>query len=739
VPLLSVVVPVHNVQGYLRECLDSILGQGFDDLELIAVDDASPDHSAAILTEYAARDPRLRIISLPHNEGLGAARNRGLAAAGGEYVWFVDSDDRLADGSLRAVARRLTDLRPDVLIVDFHRFFDDGSSVRSDLTAVLAEAPPVFGAAERPEVLRILHVAWNKIVRREFLHRHGLRFGTGWYEDVSYSYPALAAAERITVLGRVCVQYRQRRIGAITKTVDDRHFEIFAHWEQALAATGPALRPYLFARMIWHLLMVLGNARRVPRRSRRAFFHAIADLYARHRPADGYPLPSGAAGIKHRLVAGRRWRLYALLWFADRALSRTGRAVRELTAPLFRLARGGVRLLRAAAGRSWYALCRLLPRDPRLAVYASYWYRGVSGNPAAIHARQRVLAPQVRAVWVVRRDLRHRMPPGVRYVLAGSLRYYLLLARATYFVNDVNFPDLLVKRPGSVHLQTHHGTPLKVMGVEQARFPAGRGLDFPALLRRCDRWDFSVSANPLSTEVWERAYPCRYEQLETGYPRNDVLVRADAATISAARTAVGATPTNLVVLYLPTHRSHQPGYRPPFDVDELAGALGPTGRLLVRGHYLGDDAPVAAVGAGRDRVLDVSDHASVEQLYLAADVVITDYSSAMFDYAVLDRPIVIYAPDWAAYRSTRGVTFDLLAQPPGPVVTSFAGLVELCGQRRYDTNESGRARAEFRRRFCAWEDGEAADRVVRRVFLGEPVPSARTAVVGRANGPSAAG
>ena len=108
----------------------------------------------------------------------------------------------------------------------------------------------------------------------------------------------------------------------------------------------------------------------------------------------------------------------------------------------------------------------------------------------------------------------------------------------------------------------------------------------------------------------------------------------------------------------------------------------------------------------------------VEDLYLAADMLITDYSSAMFDYAVLDRPVVIYAPDWPAYRELRGVYFDLMAEPPGAVATTYAQLVEILQDGEHAGPRATAARAAFRAKFCALEDGGAAARVVRRVWLG---------------------
>jgi CDP-glycerol glycerophosphotransferase len=753
--LLSFVVPAYRVQGYLRDCLDSILRQPVGDLEVVAVDDCSPDGCREIIAEYAARDPRVRPVSLARNVGLGEARNIGLDRATGEYVWFLDGDDWLADGCLPAVVERLRRVRPEVLVVDHVRAYWDDHTAGSDLARTMPDSgDAVFTVRERPAVLGLLHTAWNKVVRRGFLTGLGLRFGPGWYEDVSFSYPVLLAARRISVLGRVCVNYRQRRCGAITRTRDDRHFDVLAHWRRIFALLdrwGPEyddLRPLIFERMVWHYLIVLGNGHRLSARVRRDFFRQVVADYRRWYPDGGYPRPGGMAGLKHRLVAGDHWWTYSLLRAlhrtrtaltrrarrAARRLSGVARAVRasRVTPPpggatgagrLARLGRAALRLGRTALLRAYYQVQLRRPLDPTLACYASYWYRGYACNPAAIYAKARELAPWIRGVWVVRRDRVGSLPPGVPYVVAGTAAYFRVLARARWLINNVNFPDYVVKRRGAIHVQTHHGTPVKVMGLDQQRYPAGAvGLDFPRLLRRIDRWDYSITSNAFSTQMWERAYPAGYVTLQTGYPRNDRLVNATPEEVAAVRERLDLPPGSRVVLYAPTHREHRPGYRPPFDPAALLDALGPSGVLLVRGHYLDPSAAgAAAVGAdGGGRVRDVTDHPTVEDLYLAADLLITDYSSAMFDYGCLDRPIVVYAPDWADYRRERGVYLDVLAEAPGAVATTFAELLALVRGGAVDDPAARRAREAFRRRYCALDDGRAAERVVRRVLLGEP-------------------
>ena len=247
----------------------------------------------------------LRVVHLSHNVGLGLARNAGLTEARGEYVWFVDSDDWLPAGSVRAVLRQLREEQPDVLLIDHLRVQENGR----------LEFDASSGALQDPSLrslIKLQHTAWNRIVRRGLLEELDLRFLPGWYEDIPFSNPVLIAAERISVLDRVCYHYRVGRLGSITATRSDRHFEAFDQYDRMLAWVAgrdpePWLRHALFTLMVNHLLVVLGNDGRVPPRRRRAFFQRLAAHYRRYAPAD-YP---GHPGIKHKLVKLRSYPVYA--------------------------------------------------------------------------------------------------------------------------------------------------------------------------------------------------------------------------------------------------------------------------------------------------------------------------------------------------------------------------------------------------------------------------------------------
>ncbi|MCF3129781.1 bifunctional glycosyltransferase/CDP-glycerol:glycerophosphate glycerophosphotransferase [Streptomyces olivochromogenes] len=717
-PRFSVIVPCFKVQGFLRECLDSVLEQCFHDIELIAVNDCSPDGCAAILDEYAARDPRVKVLHLPENVGLGRARNAGLPEATGDFLFFLDSDDTLTPGALRAIADRLDEAGdPDVLVFDYARTYWWGGTRRNVLAHVLAEAGDgTFTAADHPEILDLLMVVWNKVYRRDFVEENGFRFPPGYYEDTPWTFPVLLSAGRIAALDRICLNYRQRRQGNILSTTSRKHFDVHAQYERVFAFVDSRAelwkwRPYLHRKMGEHCLDILAKPDRLPPGDKAEFFRLTAELFRRHKPEDA--LVDGEVALLEGPYAVYRARRQA--GRAGRELGRRGLQARD--------ALGG------RLGRGWSGLHGLRPLDPELAVYSAFSHRGVLGDPAAVYRKAREIAPHIRGVWVVRdREQAEQLPPGVEHVLLGSAAYHRLTARATFFVNNVNWPGGLVKRPGNVHIHTHQGTPVKYMGADLLDKPGARyGFDVPQMLRRADRWDYSLVANRHSELAWERAYPCHFTSARTGSPRNDALVDPPQDAGCQFRFRYGIPEDHRVVLYAPTRRDyHRGGHVERVDLARFAADLGAGHTLVVRLHPALATGPARGLGLAelhrRGVLVDATDEPHVEEVMLASDVLVTDYSALMFDYANLDRPIVVHADDWPAYTASRGAYLDVTAEAPGHVSCSHRELAWLFASGSWRDEESARLRAAFRERFCEFDDGRAAERVVRNLMLGESMP-----------------
>lgn len=704
-PRFSVIVPTHGVAGRLAQALDSVLSQSFGDFELIPVCDAPDTPAGTVAAAYAARDARVVPVHSPPSGGLSAARNAGIGAANGAYLLFLDGDDDLVPGALGALDAGLrTDV--DVLYFGHERVhWWEGES----------STPPLD---KNPEVVGVHVPAWSAAYRRSFLTEHRLTFPEGHFTDTGWGGLVTLATERVSVLHSVCVRHHLRRQGSRLHTPGEHQFELLDQVELVLTqaaartrdtgrTTGQAVSAAkahaLFGQLFALVLKTAAHPTRVPARRRRAFFRRAGRLYRLYRPA-GFPLPAGSLGVQHRLLATGAYSAFRALRGANQA---TAKATQRVPRP---------RMLRT---RALYAAQLRRPLDENLAVYCAYWGRGYACNPAAIHSAAQRLAPHIRSVFLVTEDAVEHLPKDIDHAVIGSRRYWEVLARAKYLVNNANFEGAVVKRPGSVHLSTQHGTPLKKMGVEQAEYPivAAATGSFERLLSRADRWDYNLSSNRLSTEVWERSFPASYEMLEYGYPRNDVYYTSSAADVHRIRKQLGVPEGRTALLYAPTHRDYHTGFSTQLDLKALCDALGDDFVILLRAHYFYDGDQ----GRPRDeRVIDVTGHRSSEDVCLAADALITDYSSIVFDYANLDRPIVVYADDWDVYRETRGVTFDFLDSPPGPVARTPGELAAVFRSGSWAGAESAALRARFRARFCEFDDGRAADRVVRRVLLGEP-------------------
>ncbi|RSS87195.1 CDP-glycerol:glycerophosphate glycerophosphotransferase [Streptomyces sp. WAC02707] len=710
-PRFSIIVPSHGVAGRLAQELDSVLAQSFGDFELIPVGDGADLAAADVVGDRVERDSRVAPVHSPPSAGLAGARNAGMRAATGAYLLFLDGDDALVPGALGALDARLADTGGvDVLYFEHERVPWWEGEPANPAAPLLAKAPDGAFAPDRAPHLTGVHLpAWSAVYRRTFLTERGLDFTDGHFTDVGFGARVAGRAERVTVLRSVVVRHLVRRQGNRLNLPGPHHAELLDQAELALAHAAERGLPDerrgpLFEQLFAAILKTATHPRRLTARERRTFFRRASRLYRRHRPA-GFRTPGGRIGVQHRLLAAGSYTGFRALRAANRT---AGGLLRRLPRPQ------GLRT------RLLYRRHLRRPLDPGLVVYCAYWGRGYTCNPAAIHAKARELAPHLRSVFLVEADQAHTVPKDVDHAVIGSRRHWEVLARATYLVNNANFAEGVVKRPGSVHLQTQHGTPLKTMGVDQSTYPvvAAASGSFTKLLGRVDRWDYNLSANRHSTRMWERAYPGSYEQLEYGYPRNDVYCTATAEDVARVRRALGVPEGSTAVLYAPTHRDWEAGFGAgALDLEAFCEAAGEDVVVLLRAHYFYDRGGRSAPSG---RVIDVTAHRSAEDVCLAADALVTDYSSIMFDYANLDRPIVVYADDWEVYRETRGVYFDLMAAPPGPVARTPEELARVFRDGSWAGRESTALRAAFRERFCEFDDGRAAERVVRRVLLGEP-------------------
>ena len=351
-------------------------------------------------------------------------------------------------------------------------------------------------------------------------------------------------------------------------------------------------------------------------------------------------------------------------------------------------------------------------------------WRGLyADSPRALSERLAVERERWRRVWVGGDAA--DFPSDVEVIPRRSPAYFRhLLTTDFLFTNDI-VTKHLVKGPRVTYVQAWHGTPLKVIGLDEASFTyRGAQAHRARMLRDVAKWDYLISPSPPVTEIFRGAFGYRGAVLETGYPRNDVLNSPDADGIrQRVRDRLGVGPTATVLLYAPTWRDDslddsgrfsQPA---ALDAERLRSGAPDGTVLLTRVHR--NVAQPLDVGGG-DFVVDVSSYPEIADLYLASDVLISDYSSAVYDYAVTGKPIILFAYDLEHYRdSVRGLYFDYESWAPGPIVETTEELAGVLRNLPSVSRAHADAYANFVEKFCPFEDGRAGDRVLEHVLQRE--------------------
>jgi CDP-glycerol glycerophosphotransferase len=371
---------------------------------------------------------------------------------------------------------------------------------------------------------------------------------------------------------------------------------------------------------------------------------------------------------------------------------------------------------------------RRLPIRTNTVVFESHGGRQFSDSPKYLYLKLRELDLSQRAVWTYR-NTSLGYPTDATLVRRGSWKYYREMARAGTFIDNQGLPEVIDPRPRQRYVQTWHGSPLKCMGYDEGELRESGPEAQQRFGELVSRWDDFVVMSSWAETVFGRAFGLSCRQHRTGYPRNDLLVgQPDPERVAEIRQRLGVPPGRKVVLYAPTFRRYprpivavEPDASPRLQYDGLREAVGSDWYVLVRAHYL--DRPKYS-DAMRNIALDVSSYDDITELLLIADVLLTDYSSLMFDFALTRRPMAFFVPDLDLYRTMRGTYFELDEEAPGPLLYDMDGIIEWLNGLPGNAAGYAERYEAFLAKFCEFEDGTAAERIIRQVFADEARKSA---------------
>lgn len=360
-----------------------------------------------------------------------------------------------------------------------------------------------------------------------------------------------------------------------------------------------------------------------------------------------------------------------------------------------------------------YPFFRKLPQKKKMVMFEAYWGKSYSCNPKAMYEYLEENYPEYTSVWSLNNPYDDIKGKAIK-VRRNSWRYYYYLARSKYFINNVNWPNQYEKREHSIEVQTLHGTFLKTMGLDvenEVKTPQ----QLEGFRKRHSRWDYLVSPSQFMTDIARRVFEFDKEVIEYGFPRNDVLVdeKEHERLAKQVREALSIPKDKKIILYAPTYRNKS-GFNFKLDIERMKEELSDEYVLLVRLHYF--------VAKSLDLVNDgfvynVCNYPDVQELLLITDILMTDYSSIMFDYANLNRPMIFFTYDLEYYRDVlRGMYLNFEMEAPGRLCKETDELID--SLKDLDTYQKQYASKllDFREKYNEFETGEASKEIFKIIF-----------------------
>jgi len=261
---VSIVVPVYNVEKYLKQCVESILAQGYENKEIILVDDGSTDNSPYMCDRFAAENDNVKVIH-KENGGLSDARNHGIKSATGDYILFVDSDDFIEPDSLDVIMDSVNQNPVDIVFLEAQKYFEDGSTVPF-YDGITKDG--VYGKT-RTQVFDFLSrcckypaSACTKLIRRKLFENPDILFEPGLLsEDLDWAMKLFLEADSFDYCGIMYYNYRQSREGSITNTVDMKNMYdvlyILEKWKEIAKTKSDSEKNFILSQMAYEVPIII--------------------------------------------------------------------------------------------------------------------------------------------------------------------------------------------------------------------------------------------------------------------------------------------------------------------------------------------------------------------------------------------------------------------------------------------------------------------------------------------------
>lgn len=665
---VSIVVPVYNVEKYLRRCLDSLVNQTLEDIEIIVVNDGTKDNSQIIIDEYVEKYPNKVYGYIKENGGLSDARNYGMKYVKGEYVAFVDSDDYVDVTMYEKLYNKAVEQDSEIVTCAYFKVDDSDNTMKSAQKGKMGYYDA--SAKENKEIIEIsAPYAWNKLVKRELLERTGIIFPKGYiYEDICTMYPLLACAKKISKVDEELYYYIVERKDSITATFNKSKTLIIKSLRllnERFTELGlfDEFRDQLVVITLRHIYFRFTEFHRYKDRKHQIklvneSFKLINDYFPDWRENSGsyiYFTLRKDRNVKRWFYKRRLYWIMVALMPLDWVVAYRERDYRK-THPGSDLKKEYVEFVEKKAVVKNRVLIE------------SFHGKNISDSPYYMmkellkRGGYEIYVASNKDNWNENIEFIRKNNFNVKPVQLGTKKYFEILATAQYLINNVSFPLCYVTRKEQIYINTWHGTPLKTLGKNmrkgiesmfniQHNFLQSTYLLFPnEFTKDCMMEDYNL----------EKLYTNK--TIIGGYPRNAIFNDKEAGL--TVKEQLGLK-DKTVYVYMPTWRGVNSYGQ--MSTTDIAYILHKMDKALDENHLL-----YVNLHPNVGEEIDYSEYKYINrfpegvpnyEFVNCADALITDYSSIFFDYSITRKPIVLFMYDFDEYMEDRGMYTDIKELP----------------------------------------------------------------------------
>lgn len=706
---VSVIIPYYNTKEYIDECLNSILAQSYTNLEIIIINDGSDDDDTAYI-ESILDDSRIIYLKNNKKKGVGYSRNKGMAAANGEFVFFLDSDDILSTQAIEYLVGNIGN-KPAITgkttaLVKPSDLEDEKNSARSFVKEEMVQLKNGWDHFQSGSILNVL-------ISKKFLTSRKIQFieKLDGFTDLAVIIPLVLAERELLILNKKTYFKRfrndpitnpalsQRPLNRITEELIQIYLMINEKYNDC-----EQVKRYIDS---FFLNYYRNNSIQIF--SDKAHFDYVVNQLTKPVQLLGTIQNSQPSFIKREIKYLKEEKKEKL-----KKSLKLRKEIRDFRNAI----KGFTRLKRYI----YEKLFLRFPLKEKYIIFESFLGRNYSDSPRNIYEYIVENNLDFTCIWVFN-DKKRKIPGNAKIVKRFSLKYYYYFAVSKYWVNNMRQPLHLVKKEGNVFLETWHGTPLKKLVFDMKDIYSANPNYKRDFYLQSRAWDYLLAPNRYSSEIFRRAFKFDKEMLEYGYPRNDILYAPDKnKRAERIKKSIGIPEDKKVILYAPTWRDDEyfePGkykFNLKLDLRKMKEMLGSEYVVALRMHYfIANDINVEGL---EGFAYNLSKYNDIAELYLITDLLITDYSSVFFDYANLKRPILFYTYDLEKYRDQlRGFYLDFEKDLPGPMLQTSEEVIEAIKNIEQIKRDYSNLYETFYEEFCGWHDGKSTERVVRKVFF----------------------